>query len=279
MSLPTRVRSRSLVPGPSASKGALSRPAKAGDRAAAEHGRGVGGDRAPQHLAELVELALVAAKGEADERGPHLRLAQAGRASGRCIVHQRQRINSGHRDGADPPWRAWRNTFTGIKWRSRGYPRPFPSRRPVLVREPSRRADRAAGRRLAAHPRRPQRPDRGAHRLRQDAGRRSCPPSTACSGRAPTCPPQTQVVYVSPLRALVQRHPEEPAGAAGGDPRAAIRRCPRSACSSAPATRRRRERTAMAKKPPHILVTTPESLYLLLTSRLAAARCCRPCAP
>ena len=66
-------------------------------------------------------------------------------------------------------------------------------------------------------------------------------------------------------RAL-QRRPEEPAGAARGDPRRWTRPCPRSASSCAPATRRRRERAAMSRRPPHILVTTPESLYLLLTS-------------
>ncbi len=79
----------------------------------------------------------------------------------------------------------------------------------------------------------------------------------------------TQVVYISPLKALsndIQRNLESPldeirarAVAEGyGDPaiRAAVRTgdTPQSA------------RAAMLRNPPHILVTTPESLYLLLTS-------------
>jgi ATP-dependent helicase Lhr and Lhr-like helicase len=81
-------------------------------------------------------------------------------------------------------------------------------------------------------------------------------------------PDETQVLYVSPLKALsndIHRNLEVPlseiaaaAKAAGYDPdtiRVAVR------TGDTPA----RERQAMLRKPPHILVTTPESLYLLLT--------------
>src|SRR5437867_2045942 len=81
---------------------------------------------------------------------------------------------------------------------------------------------------------------------------------------------ETRVVYVSPLKALsndIHKNLEEPlAGiraalkAAEGrdvDVRAAVR------TGDTPASKRQ----AMLRRPPHILVTTPESLYLLLTSR------------
>src|SRR5512134_1421022 len=76
---------------------------------------------------------------------------------------------------------------------------------------------------------------------------------------------ETQVVYVSPLRALsndVQKNLHAPlAGIRALDPglpevRVLVR------TGDTPAG----ERTAMARRPPHILVTTPESLYLMLTS-------------
>src|SRR6266513_6537428 len=80
---------------------------------------------------------------------------------------------------------------------------------------------------------------------------------------------ETQVVYVSPLKALsndIHKNLEEPlagirAALLAGegrmvDVRAAVR------TGDTPAAKR----LAIAKKPPHILVTTPESFYLLLTS-------------
>src|SRR5206468_1268526 len=76
---------------------------------------------------------------------------------------------------------------------------------------------------------------------------------------------QTQVLYVSPLRALsndVQKNLQLPlAEIAALDPslpevRVLVR------TGDTPSG----QRTAMTKRPPHILVTTPESLYLLLTS-------------
>jgi ATP-dependent helicase Lhr and Lhr-like helicase len=82
-------------------------------------------------------------------------------------------------------------------------------------------------------------------------------------------PDQSQVVYVSPLKALsndVRRNLQRPleeiaacAAAAGHEPlpiRALLR------TGDTPAS----ERQAMLRRAPHILVTTPESLYLLLTS-------------
>ena len=76
---------------------------------------------------------------------------------------------------------------------------------------------------------------------------------------------ETQVLYVSPLRALsndVQKNLQQPlAEIAALDPslpevRVLVR------TGDTPSA----QRTAMTKRPPHILVTTPESLYLLLTS-------------
>ena len=80
---------------------------------------------------------------------------------------------------------------------------------------------------------------------------------------------RTEVVYVSPLRALsndIRRNLEEPLGELRGlaaemsirllDIRTAVRTGDTSAA----------ERRQGAKRPPHVLVTTPESLYILLTS-------------
>jgi ATP-dependent helicase Lhr and Lhr-like helicase len=82
-------------------------------------------------------------------------------------------------------------------------------------------------------------------------------------------PDETQVVYVSPLKALsndIRKNLQEPLsgirvllGEANGhdiDVRAEVRTGDTTAA----------QRQALIKKPPHILVTTPESLYLLLTS-------------
>jgi ATP-dependent Lhr-like helicase len=85
-------------------------------------------------------------------------------------------------------------------------------------------------------------------------------------------PDETQVVYVSPLKALsndIQKNLSQPleeirgALAAEGLPDVDIRVQLRSGDTS-PA-----DRQAMVKRPPHILVTTPESLYLILTSERA----------
>jgi ATP-dependent Lhr-like helicase len=82
-------------------------------------------------------------------------------------------------------------------------------------------------------------------------------------------PDETQVLYVSPLKALsndIRKNLQEPLAGirssllaeAGRDieVRAEVRTGDTSAA----------QRQALAKRPPHILVTTPESFYLLLTS-------------
>jgi ATP-dependent Lhr-like helicase len=82
-------------------------------------------------------------------------------------------------------------------------------------------------------------------------------------------PDETEVVYVSPLKALsndVEKNLEEPLAGirrelgAMGLPDVEIRTQVRTGDTPASA------RTAMVKRPPHILVTTPESLFILLTS-------------
>ena len=79
----------------------------------------------------------------------------------------------------------------------------------------------------------------------------------------------TQVVYVSPLKALsndIQKNLQEPLAGileelkSMGLPEVNIRTFVRTGDTSAS------ERTAMIKRPPHVIVTTPESLYILLTS-------------
>jgi ATP-dependent helicase Lhr and Lhr-like helicase len=80
---------------------------------------------------------------------------------------------------------------------------------------------------------------------------------------------ETQVVYVSPLKALsndIQINLQEPLrgiqqnleamGISGVEIRTLVR------TGDTP----QKDRAAMTKKPPHIIVTTPESLYILLTS-------------
>jgi len=76
---------------------------------------------------------------------------------------------------------------------------------------------------------------------------------------------RTQVLYVSPLRALsndVQKNLQAPLA----DIRAADPSVPQVRVLVRTGDTPSGERTAMIRRPPHILVTTPESLYLLLTS-------------
>jgi len=86
---------------------------------------------------------------------------------------------------------------------------------------------------------------------------------------AGTLPGRTQVVYVSPLKALgndIEKNLQDPlrgireraerAGLALPEIRAAVR------SGDTPA----RDRDRMRRRPPHILITTPESLYILLTA-------------
>ncbi|NRA07935.1 MAG: DEAD/DEAH box helicase, partial [Myxococcales bacterium] len=91
---------------------------------------------------------------------------------------------------------------------------------------------------------------------------------------APREPACTQVVYVSPLKALaadIHHNLEEPLaeirevaselGYAAPELRVALR------TGDTPAS----ARAAMLRRPPHLLVTTPESLYLLLTAEKSRA--------
>ena len=80
---------------------------------------------------------------------------------------------------------------------------------------------------------------------------------------------ETQVLYVSPLKALsndIHKNLEEPLEGIGrifleaSIPNVIIRSQTRTGDTS------QAERAAMKRSPPHILVTTPESLYILLTS-------------
>lgn len=86
---------------------------------------------------------------------------------------------------------------------------------------------------------------------------------------AGTLQPETQVLYVSPLKALsndVQKNLDQPLheiqqlalarGYLGAEIRTGVR------TGDTPT----KDRAAMLRNPPHILVTTPESLYLLLTA-------------
>src|SRR3712207_3132591 len=69
-----------------------------------------------------------------------------------------------------------------------------------------------------------------------------------------------RVVYVSPLKALgydVERNLQAPLRGIGADVRVGIR------TGDTP----QRDRAQMLRTPPDVLITTPESLYLMLTSR------------
>ncbi len=86
-------------------------------------------------------------------------------------------------------------------------------------------------------------------------------------------PDETRIVYVSPLKALsndIQRNLDAPLQgireelAALGLPDVAIRAVVRTGDTS------QAERAGMRRRAPHIVVTTPESLYILLGSRVGA---------
>jgi ATP-dependent helicase Lhr and Lhr-like helicase len=89
------------------------------------------------------------------------------------------------------------------------------------------------------------------------------------AARAQTLPDKTQVVYVSPLKALsndIHRNLEAPLAEIArlaeseGIILQQIRTAVRTGDTPTP------ERVRMLRKPPHILVTTPESLFILLTA-------------
>ncbi len=85
-------------------------------------------------------------------------------------------------------------------------------------------------------------------------------------------PEGTEVVYVSPLKALsndVHRNLQKPLSEISELAEEAGHPLPEVRVSVRTGDTPQAERQAMAKNPPHILVTTPESLYLLLTSEKA----------
>ena len=102
------------------------------------------------------------------------------------------------------------------------------------------------------------------------AGFLACIDGLVRAGLEGELPQGTQVVYVSPLKALsndIHRNLEEPLAEIAalaeemGTPLPEIRVAVRTGDTS------QSQRQAMAKRPPHILITTPESLYILLTAQ------------
>ena len=84
----------------------------------------------------------------------------------------------------------------------------------------------------------------------------------------------TQVVYVSPLKALsndIRRNLELPLAGIAAELAAMGVVCPTIRAQVRTGDTPQSDRAAMRKTPPHILVTTPESLYLLLTSESGRA--------
>src|SRR5437667_3752944 len=80
---------------------------------------------------------------------------------------------------------------------------------------------------------------------------------------------ETQVVYVSPLKALsndIQINLQEPLRAIQHELQSLEIEAPTIRTLVRTGDTPQSERAAMTKKPPHIVVTTPESLYILLTS-------------
>src|SRR3954447_24375482 len=76
----------------------------------------------------------------------------------------------------------------------------------------------------------------------------------------PSAERRTRLVYVSPLKALsydIERNLRAPLKGIGGEVSVAIR------TGDTP----QKDRQAMLRNPPDVLITTPESLYLMLTSK------------
>src|SRR5881296_3866379 len=80
---------------------------------------------------------------------------------------------------------------------------------------------------------------------------------------------RTQVVYVSPLKALsndVQKNLQQPLAEIANAALAAGRLMPEIRVTVRTGDTPAWDRQLMLRRPPHILITTPESLYLLLTA-------------
>ena len=89
--------------------------------------------------------------------------------------------------------------------------------------------------------------------------------------------PHTQVVYVSPLKALsndVQKNLDGPLAEIQQLALARGYLCPEIRTGVRTGDTPMKDRAAMLRQPPHILVTTPESLYLLLTAAKARVNLC-----
>ena len=87
-------------------------------------------------------------------------------------------------------------------------------------------------------------------------------------------PDATQVVYVSPLKALsndIQKNLATPLEEIASLAKEAGTIFPEIRTAVRTGDTKQSERQRMAKKPPHILITTPESLYILLTSKSGRA--------
>ena len=139
--------------------------------------------------------------------------------------------------------------------------------------QPLRRADRGAGGGLAGDPVGPQCADRGADRFRQDARRlprgHRQPGAAGARGRRSRTRRRSSMSRRSrrsPTTSTATSRSRSPAS--GRQLRAqGLPRCRDPSLRCGPATRRRRARPDGAR-PPHIVVTTPESLYILLGSRV-----------
>ncbi|HYG60285.1 MAG TPA: DEAD/DEAH box helicase, partial [Symbiobacteriaceae bacterium] len=79
-----------------------------------------------------------------------------------------------------------------------------------------------------------------------------------------------QVLYVSPLKALnndIHKNLDVPLKGIEAKARAMGVALPRLTTAVRTGDTKQKDRQAMLKRPPHVLITTPESLYLMLTSK------------
>ena len=101
----------------------------------------------------------------------------------------------------------------------------------------------------------------------------TCIDGLARAGMEGSLPDTTQVVYVSPLKALsndIQKNLAAPLEEIQALAEESGRFMPEIRAAVRTGDTKPSERQRMAKKPPHILITTPESLYILLTSQSGA---------
>jgi ATP-dependent Lhr-like helicase len=87
-------------------------------------------------------------------------------------------------------------------------------------------------------------------------------------------PDATQILYVSPLKALgndIEKNLQEPLAGISEAARELGLALPKIRTAVRSGDTRASERQSIVKRPPHLLITTPESLYLLLTSERGRA--------